>query len=139
LLNDSSYFTAICIYAGSALILIAYVGWWLSRHWRASWVALVMLLMAALLLTPAYPKAGVNTMAPALIVVAFQVMTTGVQGAAHALRPLVFMSGGAVILALLLGMTVLRRRNAKPPGKARPAARPDSRAKARRGARAVPR
>jgi thiol:disulfide interchange protein len=139
LLNDSSYLMAICIYAGSALTLIAYVGWWLGRHWRASWVALVMLLMAALLLTPAYPKAGVNTMAPALIVVAFQIMTTGVQGAAHALRPLVFMSGSALILALLLGMTVLRRRRAKPARKARPTAQPDPRAKPPRGARAVSR
>jgi thiol:disulfide interchange protein len=108
-LNDSSYFMAICIYVGSAAVAIAYVGWWLSRHWRPSWVALVMLLMAALLLTPAYPKPGVQTTAPALIVAAFHIMTTGVQGAAYALRPLVFMSGGAIILALLLGMTVLRK------------------------------
>ena len=84
MLNDSSYFIAICIYVGSAAVLIMYVGWWLGRHWRAGWVTLVVLLLAALLLTPAYPKAGVDTMAPALIVAAFQYMTTGVEGARHA-------------------------------------------------------
>jgi hypothetical protein len=139
LLNNHSYFTAIYIYVGAALVLIAYVGWWLGRHWRASWVALVMLLLAALLLTPAYPKAGVHTMAPALIVAAFQVMTTGVPGAMHALRPLVFMSGGAVIIALLLGMTVLRRRKVKTARTARPEQRPDPRAKPRPRARPTPR
>jgi thiol:disulfide interchange protein len=128
-LNNSSYWTAICIYVGSAAVLIAYVGWWLSRHWRPSWVALVMLLMAALLLTPAYPKAGVQTMAPALIVVAFNIMTTGVQSAAHALRPLVFMSGGAIIVALLLGMTVLRKPKLHMTRKSRPTPHANPRAK----------
>ncbi len=129
MLTDSSYLTAICIYVGSAAIAIAYVGWWLSRHWRPSWVALVMLLMAALLLTPAYPKAGVQTMAPALIVVAFQFMTTGVQGAVDALRPVVFMSGGAIIVALLLGMTVLRKPRLHKTHKARPTPQANPRAK----------
>ena len=72
---------------------LCYIGWWLGRHWRAGWVTLVVLLLAALLLTPAYPKEGVDTMAPALIVAAFQFMTAGVEGARHALRPLIFMSG----------------------------------------------
>ena len=110
MLNDSSYHMAIFIYVGSALVFIVYLGWWLGRHWRAGWVTLVVLLMAALLLTPAYPKAGVHTMAPALIVAAFQFMTAGLPSAVYALRPLVFLSGGAVIVALLLSMTVLRRR-----------------------------
>lgn len=131
MLNDSSYLMAIYIYVGSALVFIAYIGWWLGRHWRAGWVTLVVLLMAALLLTPAYPKAGVHTMAPALIVAAFQIMTTGIQGAAHALRPLVFMSAGAVIVALLLGMTVWRRRKVHKTRKSRPAPRAKPRAKPR--------
>jgi hypothetical protein len=133
-LNDSSYLTAICIYVGSAVVFLAYLGWWLGRHWRAGWVTLVVLLLAALLLTPAYPKAGVHTMAPALIVAAFQIMTAGVPAAAHALRPLVFMCGGAVIVALLLSMTVLRQRrvhkarNDRPPPRAKPRAKRRARA-----------
>jgi Na+/melibiose symporter-like transporter len=129
-LNDSSYFTAICIYVGSAAVFIMYVGWWLGRHWRAGWVTLVVLLLSALLLTPAYPKAGVHTMAPALVVAAFQYLTVGLEGAMHALRPLMVMSASAVIITLLLSMTVFRRRRvykarpARPRPRARPATRP---------------
>ncbi len=132
MLNDSSYFIAICIYVGSAAVLIMYIGWWLGRHWRAGWVTLVVLLLAALLLTPAYPKADVHTMAPALIVAAFQYLTVGVEGARHALRPLLFLSAAAVIIALLLSMTVFRRRRVY---KARPA-RPKPRSRPAPGARA---
>jgi Na+/melibiose symporter-like transporter len=133
-LNDSSYFTAICIYVGSAAVLIIYIGWWLGRHWRAGWVTLVVLLLAALLLTPAYPKAGVQTMAPALIVAAFQFMTAGVEGARHALRPLIFISGAAVIIALLLSITVFRRRRVRKarPARPKPKSRPTPRPRARR-------
>lgn len=128
MLTESSYQIAIYIYTGAAGMLIVYVGWWLSRHWRPGWVALVVLLMAALLLTPAYPKAGVQTMAPALIVAAFQIMTAGIEGADHALRPLIFMSGVAIVLALLLRMTVFRRRRV-PRSQPAKRARPKSRAK----------
>ena len=134
MLNDSSYFTAICIYVGSAAVFIMYVGWWLGRHWRAGWVTLVVLLLAALLLTPAYPKADVHTMAPALIVAAFQFLTTGVEGARHALRPLIFMSGAAVIIALLLSITVFRRRRLQKgqPPRPKTRSRPASGSRARR-------
>lgn len=132
MLNDNAYFTAICIYVGSAAVLIMYIGWWLGRHWRAGWVTLVVLLLAALLLTPAYPKADVHTMAPALIVAAFQFLTAGVEGARHALRPLIFMSAAAVIVTVLLSMTVFRRRRVQ---KGRPA-RPKARSRPAPGARA---
>jgi len=49
-------------------------------------------------------------MAPALIVAAFEIMTTGVEAANNALRPLMFAAGVAVVLALLLRLTVFRRR-----------------------------
>jgi hypothetical protein len=130
-LNESSYLMAIYIYVGSASVLIIYLAWWLSRHWRPAWVTLVVLLMAALLLTPAYPEAGVDTMAPALIVAAFQIMTVGVEGAGHALRPLVFMLGVAIVLTLLLRMTLFRQRRAKRARRARPKTRPKTRPRAR--------
>lgn len=120
MLDESSYLTAVYIYVGAAVISLIYLAWWLSRHWRPGWVALVVLLLAALLLTPAYPKAGVSTMAPALIVAVFQIATQGVEAADHALRPLIFMSGVGVLFALLLNMTVFRRRRVHkaPPKKA---------------------
>jgi hypothetical protein len=105
---------AIYAYLGAAGILILYVGWWLSRHWRPAWVTLVMLLMAALLLTPAYPKEGVGTMAPALVVFGFQFMTAGMEGAVHALRPLQFMCLAAVVVTLLLWLLLFRRNAPRP-------------------------
>ena len=115
MLTDNAYLTAIYIYVGAAIVLLLYLAWWLSRHWRPGWVTLVVLVLAALLLTPAYPKSGVSTMAPALIVAAFQIATQGVDAANHALRPLIFMSGLAIVFALLLNVTLFRRRVRKPP------------------------
>ena len=113
MLDENSYLMAIYIYVGSAIVMLIYLAWWLSRHWRPGWVSVVVLLLAALLLTPAYPRAGVSTMAPALIVAVFQFATDGPEAAQHALRPIIFLSGVSVVLALLLNMTVFRRRKVK--------------------------
>lgn len=121
MLDENSYLTAIYVYVGAAMVMLIYLAWWLSRHWRPAWVSLVVLLVAALLLTPAYPKAGVTTMAPAFVVAAFLIATEGVEAAEHAIRPLVFMSGMGVVITLVLNMTVFRwwRARKKPPEKAR--------------------
>ena len=121
MLTDNAYLTAIYVYVGAAIVGLLYLAWWLSRHWRPGWVTLVVLVLAALLLTPAYPKSGVSTMAPALIVAAFQIATQGVDAANHALRPLIFMSGLAIVFALLLNMTLFRRRRVRKPPPAKPA------------------
>ena len=120
MLSETSYLTAIYVYIGTALALLLCLAWWLRGRWRAGWIALVVLLGAALLLTPAYPKEGVSTLAPALVVAAFQVFTEGFEAADHALRPLAAMSGVAVALALLLGLTIFRRRRSRKPGKTPP-------------------
>ena len=80
MLSESSYLTAIYCYVGAAVVMLLYLAWWLGRHWRPGWVALVVLLAAALLLTPAYPRPDVDTMAPALIVAGFQMLTEGLRG-----------------------------------------------------------
>ena len=113
MLSESSYMTALYVYIGAALAAMLYLAWWLSRHWRASTVALFVLLAGALLLTPAYPKEGVETLAPALVVAAFQFLTEGLDGAMHALRPLAFMCAAAVVLALLLRLSIFRNTGKK--------------------------
>jgi len=110
-LSESSYLTAVYTYLGAASVILLYLAWWLSHHWRPGWVALVVLLAAALLLTPAYPRSGVDTMAPALVVAVFQLLTDGYESAEHALRPLAYMSALAVTVALLLRLSVFRRRS----------------------------
>jgi hypothetical protein len=110
LLSESSYLTAIYTYVGSAAVMLVYLAWWLGRHWRPGWVALAVLLAAALLLTPAFPRTDVDTMAPALIVAGFQLLTDGYAAAEHALRPLGFMSAVAVVLAFILWLLFLRGR-----------------------------
>lgn len=110
MLSESSYLTAMYAYVGAACVMLLYLAWWLSRHWRPGWVALVVLLGAALLLTPAFPREGVDTFAPALIVAGFQFLTYGYEAAEHALRPLAFMSALAIVVALFLRLTLFRGR-----------------------------
>lgn len=66
--------------------------------------------LTALLLTPALLAPGAETVAPALIVSAFQLGTGGPEAAMHALRPLALVTG--VSLLLSLGWRLLRQRAA---------------------------
>lgn len=118
MLSESSYLMAIYVYTGAAGVALLLLLWWLRR--RPALAALLVLLAAALLLTPAYPRDGVTTLAPALIVALFQFLTEGYEAAWHALRPLAFMSSLAVVLALLLRLSVFRRRAAVAPESAAP-------------------
>lgn len=120
MLSESSYLMAIYVYTGAAGVYLLFLIWWMRRR-SAALVALMVLLSAALLLTPAYPKEGVATLAPALIVAGFQLFTEGYEAAQHALKPLAFMCGLAVVLALLLRLTILRPRS-RPPAAKKPAA-----------------
>lgn len=124
MLSESSYMTALYVYIGAALAAMVYLAWWLSRHWRPGTVVLCVLLAGALLLTPAYPREGVETLAPALIVAAFQLLTEGLNGAMHALRPLAFMCAAAVVLALLLRLSIFRNSGKQPRSKANKPPRP---------------
>jgi len=108
-LSESSYITAIYVYCGAASMVVLCLAWWLGRRWPNGWTAVLVLLSAALLLTPAYQSPGVDTMAPALIVAGFQLATEGLDSARHAVKPLAYSCGLAIVLAVLLRLTVLRR------------------------------
>lgn len=112
MLSESSYLTAIYIYLGAASVLLIYLAWILSRYWRGGLVALVVLLCAALLLTPAYPDPEISTMAPALVVAVFEGLINGPEAAQHAIKPLSYMAGLAFIIAILLKLTLFRKRTA---------------------------
>jgi hypothetical protein len=110
-LSESSYLTAIFSYTAAACASLLYIGWWLSRYWSAAWVAFAVLILAALLLTPAHPNADVPTYAPALLVAVFETLTYGPEAARHALRPLGVMAAIALALAIGLRLLVFRRRS----------------------------
>lgn len=114
MLSEESYLTGIYAYVGAACIALLYMTWWLNRHWRASWVALTVLLLAALLLTPTNAGVGVATLAPALIVALFEALVHGPDAALPALKPLFTMMGLAVVLALVLRFSVFRSPAVKP-------------------------
>lgn len=119
MLTETSYTTAMAIYLGAASCLLVAVALWLNGRWRPAWIGLVVLLGGALLLTPAYPQDGVDTLAPALIVAVFQLFTQGLDAAEHALRPLLGICLGALFLSLLLGMTILRNKREAPESRGR--------------------
>lgn len=108
MLSESSYMSAIYAYMGAAMLAILLMGWWLRRSWRPAWLALFLLVAAALLLTPAFPRSDVATMAPALIVAGFAFFTDGYEAAEHALRPMGAALAIAVGLAVLLRLTFLK-------------------------------
>lgn len=111
MLSESSYMSAIYTYLAAAGIAIVLMGWWLRRSWRPAWLAFFLLLAAAVLLTPAFVRTDVATMAPALIVAGFAFFTDGYEAAEHALRPLGVMCILAAGVALLLRLTVLKGRS----------------------------
>ena len=114
MLNDHAYITALWAYLGAGDLALLCMAWWLRRSWRPVWICLLVLCGAALLLTPAFPEPGADTLAPALIVAAFQVLTAGTEAARHALLPLGVMLCLAVVLTLLLRLLLFRRPRAAP-------------------------
>jgi len=103
------------VYSGAAILALLLLVWWLRKSWRPAWLVFGFLSGAALLLTPAFPESGTDTLAPAAIVAGFQLLTDGLESAEHALRPLLFMLALAVALSLLLRFTLLRTRSDAPP------------------------
>ena len=100
MLTESSYLLAMMVYLVTGLMLCIFAARWMARSpgWRLAW----FLTGVALLLTPAFPAPGTDTLAPAAIVAGFQLATAGVAPAMHALRPL----GIALLIAWLLALVV---------------------------------
>ena len=117
MLTESGYIVGIVAYTLSALLALWLLHRWFLRRLPRSLRLLLVLPVAALLLTPAYTQPQAETMAPALVVSAFQWATAGREAAEHALRPLGTMAAIAAVLALVLsaiGWLLSRRRRAVP-------------------------
>ncbi len=110
MLTDTAYHYAIYAYVGAAVLALLCMAWWLSYRLRPGWVAVLVCVAAALLLTPAYPSEDADTLAPALVIAAFQVLTYGYEAAEVAIKALATFSGAALVFALLLWALFLRGR-----------------------------
>jgi hypothetical protein len=110
MLTSSSYLLAMASYLGAGLLALLLLAWWLrARPLLACWL---FFSGAAVLLLPAYPEPGMETLAPALVVAAFQLGTGGVDDAMHALRPLGLTLLIAQVPGLGAGAWLRRRRRA---------------------------
>lgn len=107
MLSESSYLTGLWAYSVAGLLLALYLMWCMRRVLPRFLLLTLGFVSAAWLLTPAYPEAGVDTFAPAVIVAGFQLLTEGVEAAQHAFKPLLASTSAAVVLALV--MSVLLR------------------------------
>ncbi len=106
MLTATSYAVGLTVYVLSALLALVLANLWFLRNRSPALKVFLSLPLAALLLTPAYIEAGAETLAPALVVAAFQWLSQGPEAASHAVRPLVMFTGlgfalGAVAGALL--------------------------------------
>jgi len=109
-LTSSGYNAAMMVYVVSALLALVLGNVWLLPRAGLGLRALVTLPLAGLLLTPAYIEAGADTLAPALVVVAFQMLSSGPEAAAHALQPLTVFTGAGLALGFLIFLLALWRR-----------------------------
>lgn len=111
MLTEASYHYAIYAYVGAALLALLCLGWWLSYRWRPGWVAVVVCVLGALFLAPAFPSDSAETLAPALVVAGFQFFVYGYEEARSALVVLATFAGTGLVLALLLWVLFLRGRS----------------------------
>jgi len=113
-LTEASYLTGLSIYLVTALGLLLFGNRWLIPGCSTGTRLLITLPLAALLLTPAYAQPGATTLAPAILAAAFGWLGGGLEGAEHALRPLILFTGIAIALGffawLLLALLAGRRR-----------------------------
>ena len=97
MLTEGSYQGAIWVYVLSAIFALVLFNFWMLKERSWGLRLLLTLPLATLLLTPAYIETGAETLAPALIVLAFQWLSAGQEAAQHALRPLVLFTGIALV------------------------------------------
>lgn len=105
MLTEESYQFAVMVYCAAAVVAIGLFNLWMLRGQSLRLRLLLSLPLAAILLTPALIEPGAETLAPALIVAAFQFLThgaeTGPEMAEHALKPLLLFTGVAVGIGCL--------------------------------------
>jgi hypothetical protein len=107
MLTETGYTGGLVVYCVSAVLAVLLMNLWLLRGRSTALRLLLSLPVAALLLTPAYIQPGADTLAPALVVVAFQWLSQGPEAAQHALSPLLLFTGAAASIGVFLALILL--------------------------------
>jgi hypothetical protein len=102
MMTPESYLLGWLIYLAATLcglaLLYAWVGPRMSRGVRLA----VAALLAGLVLTPAQPDVTIDSWAPALFVVTFDLLGDGTDAAVRALRPILFVESAVFACILLI-------------------------------------
>ena len=101
MLTAASYHTAWAIYLAAALALLVLVRQWLRPRVGAGWLVTLLLMLAALLLTPSLADPDLHSYAPALVVAAFDLLTHGPDSVQRSLRPMLVMQALALVLSFI--------------------------------------
>jgi hypothetical protein len=105
LLTTDSYMVAWIIYALATVCALLQFNLWLRSSLGAVPRFTLLLMLAAMALTPAHPEAGVTNWAPAIFVAGFDLLTLGPESAMRALRPILMMVALVLVVGLLLTLT----------------------------------
>lgn len=98
------------VYAASTLVMLL-AGWWFMRNWRWSWVRQTLLLVAAaVLLTPAKTSVAESVAVPVLPLFVYQTLFEENGAAPEVTTNLIFASGGALAIMVVWGIVSLLMR-----------------------------
>lgn len=100
MLTEESYQLAWGIYLAAALGFLLLLRHWMQAYLSAGWLVTLLLLLTALLLTPAPAASESESYAPAWLVAVFDLLTHGSQALMRAAEPLLLM----LLLAIALGL-----------------------------------
>ena len=102
MLSHSAYIYAITFYLSSGLVCLSIIFLLCRRYITKNLRLPFFLILLVIILTPAYPREGVDTMAPALVVLAFRAATLGLDSAHHAIRPLLYGVSFVILSSILI-------------------------------------
>ena len=107
MLTTDSYMFAWAVYALATVAALLLFNLWLRSSLGGLARFTLLLVVAAMALTPAHPDASVTTWAPAIFVAGFDLLTLGPESALRPLRPILIMMAVALLAGLVV--TVTRR------------------------------
>ena len=118
MLTPESYQTAWLVYGAATLFALAYLYFWVGQRISRGGRLALVLILAGLALTPAYPGAdSTETWAPALFAAAFELLANGTEAAARPARSLLAaesMVMGLCIVGWLVSRLLQRGRRPGP-------------------------